>query len=136
MRRKAITQKYPLSNSEIMQCPECQSNHINKNGHKKGKQNYICVNCGRQFIEVYEPQRGYSEEMKRECLKMYVNGLGFRAIERVKNVHHTTIMNWVKQVGELLPDYYDPQTIPDVGELDELETFVGSKKTKSGYGQR
>lgn len=94
------------------------------------------MNCGRQFIEVYEPQRGYSEEMKRECLKMYVNGLGFRAIERVKNVHHTTIMNWVKQVGELLPDYYDPQTIPDVGELDELETFVGSKKTKSGYGQR
>ncbi|TRV27017.1 MAG: hypothetical protein EWV40_02120 [Microcystis flos-aquae Mf_WU_F_19750830_S460] len=63
------------------------------------------------------------------------NGLGFRAIERVKNVHHTTIMNWVKQVGKLLPDYYDPQTIPDVGELDELETFVGSKKTKSGYGQ-
>jgi len=96
---------------------------------KSGKsQNYICVNCGRQFIKVYEPQRGYSEEMKRECLKMYVNGLGFRAIERVKNVHHTTIMNWVKQVVELLPDYYDPQTIPDVGELDELETFVGSKK--------
>jgi hypothetical protein len=45
-------------------------------------------------------------------------------------------MNWIKQVGKLLPDYYDPQTIPDVGELDELETFVGSKKTKSGYGQR
>ena len=67
---------------------------------------------------------------------MYVNGLGFWAIERVKNVHHPTIMNWVKQVGKLLPDYYDPQTIPDVGELDELETFVGSKKTKSGYGQR
>jgi hypothetical protein len=56
-------------------------------------------------------------------------------------------------VVELLPDYYDPQTIPDVVELDELETFVGSKKaarprtderrkgmlaktTKSGYGQR
>lgn len=82
------------------------------------------------------PRKVIFEEMKRECLKMYVNGLGFRAIERVKNVHHTTIMNWVKQVGELLPDYYDPQTIPDVGELDELETFVGSKKTKSGYGQR
>ncbi|WP_445244506.1 IS1/IS1595 family N-terminal zinc-binding domain-containing protein, partial [Microcoleus sp. OTE_8_concoct_300] len=22
-----------------MQCPECNSTHINKNGHKKGKQN-------------------------------------------------------------------------------------------------
>ncbi|MFE1745135.1 IS1 family transposase, partial [Coleofasciculus sp. H7-2] len=28
-----------------MQCPECQSTHINKNGQKKGKQNYICVRC-------------------------------------------------------------------------------------------
>ncbi|MGL5833306.1 MAG: IS1/IS1595 family N-terminal zinc-binding domain-containing protein, partial [Waterburya sp.] len=23
-----------------MQCPECRSNHIHKNGKKKGKQNY------------------------------------------------------------------------------------------------
>ncbi len=33
-----------------MECPECQSTHIRKNG---------------------------------ECLKMYVNGMGFRGIERV-----------------------------------------------------
>ena len=50
---------------------------------------------------------------------------GFRGIERVKGVHHTTVISWVKRVGELLPDAYDPDTIPEVG---ELETFVGSKK--------
>lgn len=61
---------------------------------------------------------------------MYVNGMGFRAIERVKGVHHTSIINWVKQVGELLPNAYDSEIIPEVGELDELETFVGSKKNK------
>ena len=71
-----------------------------------------------------------------ECLKMYVNGMGFRAIERIKGVHHTTIINWVKQVGELLPQAYEPDTIPQVGELDELETFIGSKKTKCGCGQQ
>jgi hypothetical protein len=59
---------------------------------------------------------------------MYVNGMEFRAIERVTGVHNTTIMAVVKQVGELLPDYYTPETIPDLGELDELETFVKSKK--------
>ncbi len=59
-----------------MQCPEYQSTHINKNGHKKGKQNYICVSCKRQFVNDYQSQRGYSEEVKRECLKMYVNGTG------------------------------------------------------------
>ncbi len=111
-----------------MQCPECQSTHINKNGHKKGKQNYICVRCKRQFINDYQSQKGYSAEVKRECLKMYVNGMGFRAIERVKNVHHTTIINWVKQAGEILPNCYDPETTPSERELDELQTFVGSKK--------
>ncbi|MBD2390999.1 IS1 family transposase [Aphanizomenon flos-aquae FACHB-1416] len=111
-----------------MQCPECKSSHINKNGHKKRKQNYICVNCDRQFIDCYETQRNYCEVVKREYLKMYVNGMRFRGIKRIKNVPTRTIINWVKQVGKLLPDYYDPQTITDVGELDELETFVGSKE--------
>ena len=37
--------------------------------------------------------------------------MGFRAIERVTGVHNTTIMALVKQAGELLPDYYTPETI-------------------------
>ena len=101
-----------------------QSAVIKINVHKKGKQNYICVNCARQFIDCYQPHKGSSWEVKRECLKMYVNGRGFRAIERIKGVHHTTIINWVKQVGELLPDTYEVETIPEVAELAELETFV------------
>jgi transposase-like protein len=123
-----------------MQCPECSSEHSRKNGkNRQGKQNHICVNCGRQFIEDYQPHQGYGDEIRRECLKMYVNGLGFRAIERIKvatllpshgrrnaplpsaGVHHTTVINWVKNVGKLLPDAYEPETIPQVGELDEME---------------
>ena len=111
-----------------MNCRIGKSTKIQKNGKKRGKQNYRCVQCGRQFITEYEPHQGYSEEFKRECLKLYVNGMGFRAIERVKGVHNTTIMAWVKEVGELLPNAYEAETIPQVGELDELETFVGSKK--------
>lgn len=47
-------------------------------------------------------------------------------------MHHTTVITWVKAVGNLLPDAYDPVTTPTVGELNELETFVHSKKLKSG----
>lgn len=119
-----------------MQCPECGSSHIRKNGKNKGKQNHICVDCRRQFIDCYEPPQGYSEEVKRECLRMYVNGSGFRAIKRVKGVHHTPVIYWVKQVGHLLPDADAPEVTPEVGALDELETFVSSKKTKSGCGRR
>jgi len=45
------------------------------------------------------------------------------------------VITWVKQVGKGLPDAYEPQATPEVGELDELETFLSSKKTKFGSRQ-
>jgi transposase-like protein len=110
-----------------MECPRCASTHIRKNGKQRGKQNYICAKCGRQFIDSYEA-KGYSEEIKRECLEMYVNGSGFRAIERVKKVHHTTVINWVKEIGNRLPDIPEKDEIPEITQIDELETFIGKKK--------
>ncbi len=68
--------------------------------------------------------------MKSKGVKMYVNGMGFRAIQRIKGVHHTTLITWVKQVGKLLPDAYDPEVIPQVAELDELQAYV-KKKTQN-----
>ena len=88
------------------------------------------------MIDHYGEPRNYSEEVKQHCLKLYVNGMGFRAIERVTGVHHTTVIYWVKQLGEQLEDAPDSFEIPQVGELDELETFVGSKKTRSGSGRQ
>jgi transposase-like protein len=113
-----------------MSCPDCSSINVSKNGKKKGKQNYICQDCRRQFIDRYDPSRGYPNEVKRECLEMYVNAMRFRSIERVKKVHHTTVIYGVKQLGEHLPDVPENSKIPEVGELDELHTFVGSKKQK------
>ena len=110
-----------------MKYPQCGSEHIRKNGIKKAKQNHICAECGRQFINPSEQTKAFPETTKQTCLKMYLNGMGFRAIERVMGVHHTTVMDWVKQKGKNLPDAIAPENIPDVGELDELETFVGSK---------
>ncbi len=112
-----------------MQCPKCGSEHIRKNGHRRGKQNHICVRCSRQFIEQYTSQ-GFSLEIKQLCLKMYVNGMGLRAIARVVETTHTSIITWIKQIAAKLPDAYAPEQLPQVGELDELETFVGQKKSK------
>lgn len=73
-------------------------------GAEKVNFRYICVECQRQFLSVYEPPKGYSDGIKRECIDLYLNGMGLRAIERVKHVHHTTIIYWVKQLGGRLPD--------------------------------
>ena len=54
-----------------MQCPECKSEHIRKNGkNRQVKQNYIGADCHRQFIDSYEAHQGYSDDFRRECWKM------------------------------------------------------------------
>ncbi len=84
-----------LHNRE-MKCPHCESTQTSKNGHRRAKQNYLCKHCGRQFLESYSP-KGYSDDAKKICLKMYLNGMGFRAIARVTGISHNTVINWVKQ---------------------------------------
>jgi len=106
-----------------MKCPRCASTFISKNGHHHGKQNYVCSQCGRQFGESYE-RKGYSDDVKQICLKMYLNGMGFRGIERVSGINHNTIINWVRQAGLSLPDAPETTEIPEVAELDELQTAV------------
>jgi transposase len=79
------------------------------------------------FLQKWDAP-GYSDELRKECLMMYVNGMGLKAIARVKKIHHTTVIHWLKQVAQLLPNAYESQGNPEVGELDELETFVAKKK--------
>ena len=110
-----------------MQCPRCESTQIRKNGHRRGRQAYRCKHCRRQFLESYLPQ-GYSDGVKQLCLKMYVNGMGFRVIERVTDINHNTIINWVKQTAQNLPDVPFEQELPEITAVDELQTFVQSKK--------
>lgn len=72
-----------------MKCPQCESTQVSKNGQRHGKQNYICRDCRKQFVEFYD-LKGYSDDIKRQCLEMYVNGMGFRAIERIKVLSQTS----------------------------------------------
>ncbi|WP_346294473.1 IS1 family transposase [Sphaerothrix gracilis] len=112
-----------------MQCPRCHSSNLRKNGHQSGKQRYQCKDCRRQFVEFYSPQ-GYSDAVKRQCLNAYVNKMGFRTLERHHGVDHTTVIRWVKQVGQQLPQAPPMESTPEVAQLDELQTFVGFKKNK------
>ena len=112
-----------------MQCPKCKSKKTVKNGRRKDKQNYLCRDCDRQFVDVYD-QRGYSAQTKQHCLTLYCNGLGFRAIERSTGVCHNTIINWVKQAAAHVPE--ENYEIPETAQIDELQTFVGSKKIRYG----
>ena len=61
---------------------------------------------------------------------MYLNGMGLRGIERVTEIHHTTVMHWVTDAGLKLLDAPEADEIPEITEIDELQTFIGNKKAK------
>jgi DNA-binding GntR family transcriptional regulator/transposase-like protein len=81
---------------QSMKCPECKSTDVSKNGRRQGKQNYICKQCGRQFLDTYASV-GYPIEVKQKCLKLYLKGISFREIERRTGVNHNTVIRWVNQ---------------------------------------
>jgi transposase-like protein len=63
------------------------------------------------------PQLGYSAEVKALCVTMSLNGMGFRAIERVTGINHNSVINWVRQAAAAIPDenYEIPETAQLVG---------------------
>jgi hypothetical protein len=64
---------------------------------------------------------------------MYLEGLGFRSIGRILKISYGTAYKWIKEWGEKvsLPKSEDPI---EIVELDEMHTYIMSKKTTVGYG--
>ena len=89
-----------------------------------------CQSCSHRYTPVAKPL-GYSEDIRTQALKMYVDGLNFRRIARLLGVHHQTVINWVNARANTLPNV--PPVPPQVEtvEMDELYTFVNAKKTTS-----
>ena len=85
---------------------------------------YQCKQCSRQFITTHS-HVGYPRLVKENCLKMYVNGLGFRAIFRVTGVNHNTVICWVRNLAATLPNAPEVQEIPEITEIDELLSLCG-----------
>ena len=115
-----------------MNCPKCKSTKYVKNGMVNDRQRYKCKQCS--FLYTVEYKAGIKPEYKRLALMMYLEGMGFRSIGRIIGVSNVAILNWVKSFGIKageLPVKGSP--VKEV-ELDEMHTYIGSKKTKNGYG--
>jgi hypothetical protein len=52
---------------------------------------------------------------------------------RVTGINHNSVLNWVRQAETVLTD--ENYEFPETTQIDELQTFVGSKKTRSGSGR-
>ncbi len=115
----------------MRKCPRCGSeNRQHKIGFTKaGSQRYKCQECDCRYTP--EPKHhGYSEEIRQQAVKMYLDGINFRRIGRILGVHHTSVMNWVNAYAETVDEAPVPESAETV-EMDEVYTYIGSKKTDS-----
>ncbi len=115
-----------------MKCTRCESLNKIKAGFVGGRQRYKCKDCG-YFFSVEKKSDVKTPEQKRLALQMYLEGLGFRAIGRILNISYGTVYRWVKKWEESveLPQNEEPI---EIVELDEIHSYVQSKKTTVGAG--
>lgn len=116
-----------------MKCSKCNSENKVKNGFAKAKQRYKCLDCGCNYtVEIKSTSKPRS--MKRNALHLYLEGLGFRSIARYLGVSNVSVLNWIKSFGEEITSLHSESKEIEMVELDEMHSYIGSKKTFVGYG--
>jgi transposase-like protein len=114
-----------------MKCPKCSAtakqNKIGKTS--AGSQRYRCFVCQCKYTPE-KKQRGYDTALRKQAVQLYVDGMNLRRIARHLGIHHSTVADWVKTYAEELPETPMPSEVK-TAEMDELFTFIGSKKTES-----
>jgi len=87
------------------------------------------MHCGCKYTP--EPkQHGYPEDLRKQAVQLYVDGLNLRRIARHFSIHHRTVSLWVKASAASIPEVPVPTDV-QTAEMDELFTFIGHKKTGS-----
>jgi IS1 family transposase len=120
-------------------CPRCLSPKYKKNGHiHNGKQNHLCKDCGRQFVDCFEHYL-ISDETRALIERLLLERLSLRVICRAVGVGLKWLLGFIVTCFEALPDHLNVKPITanaDVMiqrlevEADEMASFVQKKANK------
>jgi transposase-like protein len=73
---------------------------------------------------LIEPK--YSEDFKRNAIKVYLEGNSGRAVGRILGISKNTIWGWLNEYSQGLPHITESDT--DIAEMDELYTHIKKGK--------
>jgi uncharacterized protein YjcR len=74
------------------------------------------------------------KSMKKQALHLYLEGLGFRSIGRFLGVSNVSVLNWIRSFGKEVQELSSKSGEIEMIEVDEMHSYIGSKKTTVGYG--
>ena len=94
---------------------------------------------GKVFV-IGDNREKYSYDKKLKVIRMYLEGVGIRSIERLEHISTPLILKWIKGVSKIIKNKLINTEVPDklenieILEIDEI-TDIFKKKTKDfGYG--
>lgn len=93
-----------------------------------------CEECQQYFTPSPKTQ-GYEPELRRQAIKLYLEGVSLRGIGRQLSITHQSVSNWINTYHDnLLPQQVEDDTPTQVvevdEEIDELYTSVGKKEKR------
>ena len=122
-----------------MKCRHCGCELLIKDGIILGKQRWKCKKCHKTTREN-DARYKYSMEKRLKCLKLYLEGMGIKAIERLEGVPNPLIIYWIKHYAKILKAKLDATEFPkklsqiEILEMDELYSFIKKRETESTFG--
>lgn len=118
-----------------MACPKCQSENVKKFGkNRNGSQRFRCDNCKKTFTEEQVKPLGnmrlpVADAVK--CLKLLLDGMSIRAVERFMGISRNTIGALILTAGEQCERFLKTRLhnvkVTDL-QIDEVWSFVGAKQ--------
>jgi len=122
-------------NNEEHPCPRCHSEKVVHNGHKKGKQAYMCRECGKSFVAttttgIFGSHSG--EVVWKQVIADTVNGVSIDETAENLLLHHETVFNMRHKILFCLEreEMRNPTQLEGICEADEtylLESYKGKK---------
>ena len=105
-----------------MSCKRCGSGRSVKNELMRGKQRYLCKECGLAFTNT--PARGKPLALKAAAVLLYVSGLSMNRTAKLLGVSTPTIQAWLEQFAAAYAQKPEPEGRAVVIELDEMWHYV------------
>src|SRR3712207_3112669 len=116
-----------------LQCKRCGSAKQVKNGLMRGKQRYLCKDCGLNFTDT--PTRGKPLALKAAAVLLYVSGLSMNRTAQLLGVSTPTIQAWLEQFAAAYAHKPEPEGRAAVIELDEIWHYLKKSPSRFGSGR-
>jgi IS1 family transposase/transposase-like protein len=122
-----------------MTCHNCRSKCQKFGRDRKGNQRFRCCQCYKTYSDRPEKLEGtyVPPQEITSILRLLVEGMSVRSIERITGIHRDTILNVLVLVGEccerLLERMVNGLPVRDV-QCDEIWGYVGCKEKRNANG--